>query len=129
MKKERFMDKYEIFSLELLKSEITQTNIAEIMDYFKEKVDAHPVAKFVGTFDHYTHTKSIDGPIMEGIIDAQCFMFCFGPAIPHHKILAVRPRIIGICEFEDKFTIDFTEAPKEVLHELMETWAKSIVNK
>ena len=126
MKKEKFMDKYEIFSLELLKTEVKQVNVPEIMEYFKAKVEAHPVAQFVGIFDHYTHTKKIDGPIMEGIIDAQCFTFCFGPAIPHHKILAVRPRIIGVCEFEDKFTIDFTEAPKEQLHDLMETWAKDL---
>ncbi len=126
MKKETFMDKYTIFSLELLKSEVEVKNVPDILEYFKAKVEAHPVAQFVGIFDHYTHTKKLDGPIMEGIIDAQNFLFCFGPAIPHHKILAVRPRIIGICEFEDKFTIDFTEAPKEQLHDLMEQWAKDL---
>ena len=126
MKKETFMGKYTIFSLELLKTEVKQKNIPEIIEYFKAKVDAHPVAQYVGLFDHYTHTKKIDGPIMEGILDAQNFLFCFGSAIPHHKILAVRPRIIGICEFEDKFTIDFTEAPKEELHDVMESWAKAL---
>ena len=63
---------------------------------------------------------------MEGLIDAQNVVFCFGQAIPNTKILAVRPRSIGICEFEDKIVIDFMEAPKEELHAVMQNWAKSL---
>ncbi|MEA3512587.1 MAG: hypothetical protein U9R37_03200 [Campylobacterota bacterium] len=126
MKKTILMDKYPVFSLELLKSEVEVKNIPEIIEYYKAKIEAHPIAKFIAVFDHYTHTSSLNGPIMEGIIDAQNIIFCFGPAIPNTKILAARPRSIGICEFEDKFVIDFLEAPKEELHELMENWAKQL---
>ncbi|RLA77520.1 MAG: hypothetical protein DRG78_17270 [Epsilonproteobacteria bacterium] len=126
MKKEIFMDKYPVYSLELLKTEVKQENVPEIIEYFKAKIEAHPIAKFIAVFDHYSHTISLDGPIMEGMKDAQNVIFCFGPAIPNTKILAARPRSIGICELEDRFVIDFIEAPKEQLHDLMETWAKDL---
>ncbi len=126
MKKIIFMDKYPVYSLELLKTEVKQQNVVEILEYFKTKIDAHPIGKFIAIFDHYTHTKSLNGPMVEGLLDAQNIIFCFGPAIPNTKILAARPRSIGICEFEDRYVIDFIEAPKEQLHELMEKWAKDL---
>ena len=126
MKKTIFMDKYPVYSLELLKTEVKQQNVPEIIEYYKAKIEAHPIAKFIAVFDHYAHTTSLDGPIMEGMKDAQNVIFCFGPAIPNTKILAARPRSIGISELEDRFIIDFIEAPKEQLHELMESWAKDL---
>ena len=126
MKKTIFMDKYPVYSLELLKTEVEVKNVPEIIEYFKTKIEAHPIAKFIAIFDHYTHTKSLDGPMLDGLQDAQNIIFCFGPAIPNTKILAVRPRSIGICELEDRFVIDFLEAPKEQLHDLMESWAKAL---
>ncbi len=126
MKKSILMEKYPVYTLELQKSEVKQTNVTQIVEYFKEKIENHKIAKFVGIFDHYTHTADMNGPINPAIKDAQNILFCFGPAIPNTQILAVRPRSIGICELEDRFTIDFLEAPKEQLHELMETWAKDL---
>ena len=126
MKKTIFMDKYPVYSLELLKTEVEVKNVPEIIEYFKTKIEAHPIAKFIAIFDHYTHTKSLDGPILDGLQDAQNIIFCFGPAIPSTKILAARPRSIGVCELEDRFVIDFLEAPKEQLHDLMESWAKAL---
>jgi len=126
MKKTIFMDKYPVYSLELLKTEVTVKNVPEIIEYFKAKIEAHPIARFIAIFDHYTHTKELDGPIMDGMKDAQNIIFCFGPAIPSTKILAARPRSIGVSELEDRFVIDFIEAPKEQLHELMETCAKNL---
>ncbi len=126
MKKEIFMDKYPVYSLELLKTEVKQQNVPELLEYFKAKIEAHPIARFIAIFDHYAHTTALDGPIMEGMKDAQNVIFCFGPAIPNTKILAARPRSIGISELEDRFVIDFIEAPKEQLHDLMESWAKDL---
>ena len=128
MKKTKFMDKYPVYSLELQKSNIKQTNIVEIIEYFKAKIQAHPIAKFIAVFDHYAHTKELNGEINPSIIDAQNLIFCFGPAIPNTKILAVRPRSIGIAELEDKFVIEFIEAPKEQIHQIMEEWAKGLEN-
>ena len=126
MKKTIFMDKYPVYSLELLKSEVNVENTQEVVAYFKKKIENHPIATFIVVFDHYNHTKNLDGDIMEGLIDAQNVVFCFGTAIPDTKILAARPRSIGVCEFEDKFIIDFIEAPKEELHNVMESWAKAL---
>ena len=126
MKKTIFMDKYPVHSFEVLKSEINQTTVAELAEYFRDKIEAHPIATNIAIFDHYTHTKNIDGEINPEIKDAQNVVFCFGQAIPNSKILAVRPRSIGICELEDKFIIDFLEAPKEKIQELMSQWTKAL---
>jgi hypothetical protein len=126
MKKTIFMDKYPVYSLELLKDEITIQNTQEVVAYFRDKIVNHPIATFITIFDHYTHTKNLGGEIMDGLIDAQNVVFCFGAAIPNTKILAARPRSIGVCEFQDKFIIDFIEAPKEELHNVMESWVKSL---
>lgn len=128
MTKTVFMDKYPVYTLSLQKSEVKYTNVLEIVNYFKAKIEANPIAKFIAVFDHYAHTKSLNGEIMEGLRDAQNIIFCFGSAIPNTKILAVRPRSIGVCELEDSFIIEFIEAPKEEMHTLMETWAKALAN-
>ncbi len=126
MKKTVFMDKYPVYSIEFLKSEMRLSSTKEVVEYFKEKISNHPVAEFIALFDHYAHTKKLGGPVMDGLLDAQNVVFCFGQAIPATKILAVRPRSIGICEFEDKIVIDFMEPPKEELNKVMEEWTKGL---
>ena len=129
MKKTIFMEKYPVYTLEIKKIETKYTKVSEILDHLKNLVDAHKIAKYIATFDHYSHTTSLNGDINPDIKDAQNLIFCFGPAIPNTKILAARPRSIGIAQLEDSFIIEFLEAPKEQLNDLMETWAKSIANK
>ena len=130
MKKTILMDKYPIFSLEVSKSETTFTSVSEIINYLKGLVDNHPVAKYIALFDHYEHTKSMeDGVINDEIKAAQNLIFCFGKQLPTTKILAVRPRSIGVSELENSFVIDFLEVPNEQLHQVTETWAKSVANK
>jgi len=126
MKKTILMDKYPVYTLELSKDEVKQENIDEIVEYFQEKIENHPIAKMIAIFDQYTHTSSIDGEINPDIKAAKNVIFCFGKAIPNTKILAARPRSIAIAELEDKFVIEFIEAPNEQMHELMETWAKDL---
>jgi hypothetical protein len=128
MTKTNFMDKYPIYSLELNKNNIKQKSVAEIVKYYKEKIDTHPIAKFIALFDHYSHTKDLGGEINSEILDAQNIIFCFGAAIPNSKILSVRPRSVGIVELEDKFIIEFLEAPKKEIHQLMEIWTKGLEN-
>ncbi|MCH9813719.1 MAG: hypothetical protein K0U47_07220 [Epsilonproteobacteria bacterium] len=126
MKQSTFKEKYPVWTLELTKDELTQKNVSEILSYFKTKIDAHPKAVFIATFDHYTHTKSIEGPINPEIKDIQNIIFCFGTEIPTTKVAAVRPRSIGVCELENSYIIEFMEAPNEKAHEAMEQWAKSL---
>jgi uncharacterized protein YifN (PemK superfamily) len=121
-----FMDKYPVYSLELDKNEIDKSSANEIIKYFKEKIDSHPVATYIAEFDHYAHTKNINGNINPEILDAKNIVFCFGKAIPNTKILAARPRSIGVAELADKFVVEFIEAPNEQLTEVMEEWSKSL---
>jgi hypothetical protein len=129
MKKTVFMDKYPIYSLELQKSEMKLSNTDEVVEYFKEKIQNHPIAKFITVFEHYSHTRELGGEIMDGLINAKNIIFCFGQAIPNTKMLALRPRSIAVCEFEDKIIIDFLEAPKEEIHQLMQGWVKELKSK
>ncbi len=129
MKKTVFMEKYPIYSLEIPKNETNYSKVSDIISHLKEQIDAHKVAKFIAIFDHYSHTSAMNGEINSSIKDAQNIIFCFGKAIPNTKILAARPRSIGVCEEENSFVIDFLEAPREELNEVMEGWAKSIANK
>ncbi len=127
MKQTIFKEKYPVWTLELNKNELKQNSVAEIVEYFKEKIDAHPIAKFIAVFNHYEHTVSLpEHQIAPEIKDVQNIIFCFGKEIPTTKIAAVRPRSIGICELEDKFVIEFIEAPNETLHKVMETWSKEL---
>lgn len=127
MKKTLFLDQYPVHSLTLMKEELQYKRMSQIVDYFKEKINADSVAHFIAIFDHYAHTKALGGEIMEGLLDVQNIIFCFGQAIPNTKIIAVRPRSIGICEFEDRFVIEFMEAPKEEIHTIMQLWTKALI--
>jgi hypothetical protein len=129
MRRAVFMDKYPVYGIEFDKAEIKYKNTDEIVEYYKDKIENHPIATFISAFDHYSHTKKLDGEMPEGMINAKNVVFCFGAAIPTTKILALRPRSIGICEFEDKFIIDFLEAPIEQLHDVMEKWTKDLLLK
>jgi hypothetical protein len=126
MTQKLFMDKYPINTIKLSKNNTEHKTVAEILDTLKSKIDQHKIATYIGLFDHYTHTKSLDGDIMDGMLDAQNIIFSFGPAIPNSEILSVRPRSIGVTEFEDRFELCFMDAPKEQLTELMISWIKSI---
>ncbi len=127
MKQTIFKEKYPLFSYEVAKSETNKKSVDDIIAYFKEKIDAHPVATYIATFDHYAHTKSLaEHSINPDIKDVKNIIFCFGTEIPTSKVAAVRPRSIGVCEMEDSFIIDFMEAPNEKANDFMENWTKSL---
>lgn len=100
------------------------------MNHFKQLIDNHKVTQFIGEFDHYSHTKGLEGgEIEENIIDARNVVFCFGTKLPKAEMLAVRPRSIGIAETKSDFMISFMEAPMALANDAMEAWVKSIVIK
>ena len=129
MTKTNLMDKYPICTVEILKSKTTFSNVTEIVEYLKSLIENHEIAKFISTFNHYEHTNNISGEINEEIKDAQNIIFCFGAAIPNTKMLAVRPRSFGIAELQDSFVVEYLEAPKAKINELITNWAESIANK
>jgi len=128
MEKSIFMDKYPIYSMELKKDEISLKTTKELVEYFIQNIEKHPVATNIAVFDHFTHTKKLDGKIDVKMLDAQNVIFCFGAALPNSKILAARPRSIGISEYEDKFNIDFIEAPNEKLTIVMREWVLDLTS-
>ena len=128
MKQVLLQEKFPMFKLEIDKTETTFNSSQELVDYFKQLIDEHKITRFIGEFDHYSHTKGLEGGEMaEDIIDARNVVFCFGTKLPKAEMLAVRPRSIGIAEHETGFTISFMEAPMALANDTMEAWVKGVV--
>jgi hypothetical protein len=112
------------------KGETDFASIDEIVDYLKQKIEAHKAAKLVAIFDHYAHTQSLpEGQISEDIVAAKNLVFCFGLTLPEPQALALRPRSIGVAETRSGYVITFMEAPMPVANLAMEEWAKSLRKK
>lgn len=130
MKQALFHEKYPIYILELDKSETSCASLGEIVDYYRNKIDEHPVAVLIGIFDHYAHTSSLpDNKISEEIRNAGNIVFCFGKEIMTPTALAIRPKSIGVAELDDRFIISFLEAPNPAANEAMETWTLALKNR
>ncbi len=127
MQQKTFKEKYPIFVLEISKEESKFDTVPAILDFLYQQVEAHPKAVNIARFDHFSHTKSIDGEIGEGIEDAQNIILCFGMHLPSADPVAVRPRSIGVTDMGDKFIVNFMEAPNPVANEAMEGWVKQLV--
>lgn len=124
------MEKYPVFTFEVKKSETSYQNVDEILAYLKSQIEVHPIATYIGEFDHYSHTKSLpEGQIAPQIKDAKNIICCFGKALPKAEVLAVRPRSIGVAEMEESFVISFLEAPNPDANSAMEKWVKGIANR
>lgn len=129
MKQSLLQEKYPVFSLDLPKAETKYKDCDEIIAYLKARVDEHKIAKYIADFDHYAHTLALeDGVLEEGLIAARNLVFCFGIQLTKPEMLAVRPRSIGVAEYENHFVISFLEAPMPVANQAMETWAKALVS-
>lgn len=126
MEQKLALGKYPIFSKELSKSQIKYSSAEDILNYFKAQIDANPMVAYIGTFDHYNHTKSIGGQVPADIKDIQNIIFCFGPQVPNVDIVAVRPRSIGVTELENSFVVNFMEAPGAMPNQVMMQWVAGL---
>ena len=127
MKSMTIKDTYPIQAMHISKDEAKFKTTDEIIAYLKEKIEAHPVAVYIGEFDHYRHTKSLPEHSMnENILDVKIVIFCFGKELPIPEMAAVRPRSIAVVEESDKFVISFMDAPNPVAHEAMSEWVKGV---
>ncbi len=130
MKQVLLQEKFPIFKLEIDKSETEFKSAQDLVNHFKQLIDEHKVTRFIGEFDHYSHTKGLEGgEIANDIIDARNVVFCFGSKLPKAEMLAVRPRSIGIAETKTGFMISFMEAPMALANDTMEAWVKGVVLK
>lgn len=121
------MEKYPIFTIEISKNESQYDTTDTIIAYLKEQIAADPVASFIGEFDHYAHTESINGEINPEIKGAKMVVFCFGQKLPKPEMLAARPRSIGVCDMGEYFVITFLEAPMPAINQVIEGWIKKII--
>lgn len=130
MKQITIMEKYPVFTLEIMKHETSYQSVDEILEYLKSKVEVHPIATYIGEFDHFAHTSCLtEGTIAKEIKDAKNLICCFGKVLPRAEVLAVRPRSIGVAEMEESFIVSFLEAPNPDANAAMEAWVKGIASK
>ena len=128
MKQSLFQEKYPIYTLEVSKSECKYPTLEELLGYFRQRIEEHPVAGYIADFDHYAHTAAQpEGKLEEGLVAARNLVFCFGTQLLKPEMLALRPRSIGVAEYADRFVISFLEAPMPAANEAMEAWAKAVV--
>ncbi|MFC2966671.1 DUF6858 family protein [Acidimangrovimonas pyrenivorans] len=129
MRQSLLMDRYPAYDLTLPKRETSLGSVDEIIAALKARIDAHPKVAYIATFDHYGHTRAIDGTVSDEIKEAKNIVFCFGVALPNPHVLAVRPRSIGIADMGDHFEITFLEPPMEVATKEMEAWCKDLADR
>ncbi len=124
-----FKNEYPIFSMTLNKNETSFSSVQAILDNLQAKIEAHPVATYVGLFNHYAHTSCLEsGEVSSEILDAQNILFCFGKELLSPEVLAIRPRSIGIAERRDDFVLSFLKAPNPTANDAMIKWTESLRN-
>ena len=120
-------DTYPIQAAEIGKDEARFGDTDAIIAYLKEMIEAHPVATYIATFDHYTHTKNLPEHKMDSeIADVKLIVFCFGKELPIPEMAAVRPRSIAVVEKADAFVVSFMDAPNPQAHDAMISWVQGI---
>lgn len=122
MKKINLMDKYPIYTKEILKSQTKISNIDSFIGVLKQKIENDDVATFISIFDHYKHTSDLWWELSEWMIAGKIIVFCFGQDLPNPLAMAVRPRNIAIAEYEDKFVVSFLEAPRDKANDKKISW-------
>ncbi len=121
------LEKYPVYVQEIAIDKMPYNNVDEVLEYFKQKIDADPVATFIEVFDHYEHTKCLQGGVINpDILDAKNIVFCFGEKLPDPRMLAVRPRSIGVAQMKEVFVVSFLEAPVVHVNEKMQKWVDEL---
>ena len=127
MQIKQFKDEYPIYSIKLSKNESTLSDMDSVLNDFKQKITNHPVATYIGLFDHYTHTAALkEGNIAPEVLNAQNIMFCFGKEIVNPEVLAVRPRSLGVVEYKEHFVISFMKAPNPAANDTIISWVTAL---
>ena len=128
MQRERTQQTQPVYTLEVEKFESRFSTIDEIMAHLEARVHEHPMAEYIGTFDHLRHTLSLDtGSASEDILAARNIVFCFGITLQDVSALALRPRSIGVAELKDRFVLTFLEPPMPLANVAMEQWVNEVL--
>ena len=122
----RLMEKYTVFVADIAKSETECRTVDDVLAVLTARIEADPGVALLAVFDHYAHTRRRDGMIAPEIRAAKNLVFCFGPALPDPRMLALRPRAIGVADLGDRFVVSFQEAPLAPANEAMRSWVRSL---
>ncbi|MCJ7766027.1 MAG: hypothetical protein MUP09_08825 [Thiovulaceae bacterium] len=129
MKQMQFKNEYPIYTMTLAKNETSLKTVGDMLELLRSKIEMHPISTYIGLFDHYAHTSSLEeGEIESDIFDAKNILFCFGKELLLPEVLALKPRSIGIAERKDDFVLSFLKAPNPAANETMILWCKSLRN-
>ncbi len=129
MQKISFMDKYPVFTKKILKTKTNYKTIDEIIEYFRKNIEEHPIGIYIGVFNHYEYTSSLEvHEIAEDILDAKNIMCCFGDKLNTPEIAAIRPRSFGVVLMKDYFVVSFIQAPSPIANATMIEWVEAIEN-
>ncbi len=121
------MDKYPVFTKKIAKNETSFKTVDDIVAYLREKIEAHPIAIYIGIFDHYAYTSGLEvHEIADDIKDAKNVMCCFGDKLLVPELPAVRPRSFGVVETNDSFVVSFLQAPNPTANATMVEWVEEI---
>ena len=102
-------------------------DVDALIGRLKENIDRHPVATYIGEFDHTAHTRTLeDHRIGDGIQEAKIVIFCFGKELPKAEMAAVRPRSIAVVECVNEFVVSFMDAPNPNANDTMIEWVKAL---
>lgn len=127
MQQTQFKNEYPIYTLTLPKKMTAMKTVDAVLEDLRSSIEAHPVVAYIGLFDHYAHTVSLEnGAVAPEILDAKNILFCFGKELLTAEMLAVRPRSIGVAEYKDDFVISFLKAPNPAANEAMTSWITSL---
>lgn len=129
MKQIVLQQKYPVFHLEIPKAETSCESVDAIVETLRACIAAEENVAEIAVFDHYAHTKGFDGAMHPDLVAAKNLVFCFGYKLPDPKMLAVRPRSIGVADMGDRFEISFLEAPMEIANTRMEAWCKALADR
>ncbi len=118
---------YSVFSKSIPKSRTSFQSAREIEDYMISRIEEHPIAAYITTFDHYKHTSGLENGMIPGYIHASLHVLCcFGMAIPSPEYMAVKPMAIAIVETDDEFVLSFEQAPAPSVQRSMQNWVEGV---
>ncbi len=129
MRQVMMKEKFPVYIQEYEKAGVRFATLDGLCQHVHECIEKDPEARYIGTFDHYTHTRQLtQGVIAPEIKGAKMILFCFGEKLMDPRVLALRPRSIGIAETDSQFVIAFLEPPTPEAVNSMERWVSSMAN-
>jgi hypothetical protein len=126
MNPETLRQQYPIRTLEVSKEATSLSSADAVIGFLKACIAEHPVARYIGEFDHLAHTHALaEHEVGEDITQAKHVLFCFGSKLPHPEVMAVRPRSIGVVEQGERLVLSYLITPMAPANEAMARWVEA----